>query len=81
MILFAWPSVVEFMAFFEIIKDPFTTIGIQMKLPAASCGVFRRRRINSDEFVSHRIHFGFRFLSLKCEDRDKTQPYGLIDDK
>jgi len=66
MILFAWPSVVELMTFYEIIKGPFTTIGIQ---------------INSDEFVSHRIHFGFRFLSLKCEDRYKTQPYGLIDDK
>ena len=44
MILFAWPSVVEFMTFYEIIKGLFTTIGIQ---------------INSDEFVSHRIHFGF----------------------
>jgi len=59
-------SVVEYMTFYEIIKDPFTPIGIH---------------INSDEFVSHRIHFGFGFLSLKYEDRYKTQPYGLIDDK
>jgi len=46
-------------------KSPSNTIGIQ---------------INFDEFVS-RIYFVFRFLSLKCEDRIKTQPYGLIDDK
>jgi len=52
--LFTWPSIVEFMTFYEIIKSSFTTIDIQ---------------INSDEFVSHRIHFVFRFLSLKCEDR------------
>jgi len=42
------------MTFYEIIKSSFTTIDIQ---------------INFDEFVSHRIHFVFRFLSLKCEDR------------
>lgn len=66
MLLFAWSSMVEFMTFYESINGPFTTIDIQ---------------IDSDEFVSHRIHFCFRFLSLTCEDRYKTQPYGLIDDK